>query len=345
MDAAGSDIFSGLTDITPLGYSGVTDLQLTSAHDKANGHVFSPEVPEMCPYGTNNGGGTSPSSLARTLAELNVKIYECAARFPSEKHNSSARSKGFIGHPGPEAQKPIQFVFDELFSVTSAFTNILESLCTPGHGINTSSSVSSSTSLGLPDWMTYRDYSPSYSQEPSHADHHHSAPMPPALAPPSSCSLANVDEATMYMLTSCHCRLTEVYASVFEQIQACVKHSAIPQTDYRWTVVLPRLQVSSLALPPVQLDEKSRIDSRATLTMYIMMVTMLSSQLWEKMADVMRSAGRHVLVDSEGTETPASAPASGISSAAGPAWRSAMEKTRKLTEDIASVQGLMGHTP
>lgn len=326
VDAAGTDVFGDLTNITPLGYSGFTDLQLASAQDKTNGNASSPWLPETWLLGTNNGGGTSTFSLARSLAELNVKICECAARLPFEKNKLGASSEGVAGHPVPEAQKPIRFVFDELFSLTSEFNSIIESLCTPGyHGNSTVSSMS----LELPDLMKYQECT-SHSQPSSQAYHQ---PVPGFPVAPLL-----VDEATMYMVTSCHCRLTGIYTSIFEGIEACIKHSIRPQTSSSWAIVLPQLQVSSLALPLVQVDDKTPPTS-ATSTMYIMMVTMLSSQLWEKMAGIIRSGGRYLNMDN-GTET--SAPGIFSSGAAGPAWNLVMDKTTKLTESIASVQGLLG---
>ena len=102
--------------------------------------------------------------------------------------------------------------------------------------------------------------------------------------------LDQIDEATTFAIMSCHSRLTEIYASLFYMMHACIEHSLAPRRDKDWAVLLPQLQVGSEvgALPVlVNIDHPA---SPSTSSMYMWLITMLSSQLWEQLADTLRFA-------------------------------------------------------
>ena len=209
---------------------------------------------------------SASASASRTLANLNIRISDCAANFPGLSDTAAVPSA-----------KALHFVFDELFGLTAEFTTALQST-----------------------WGQSSPYA---------------------------------DEAVLFLMAACHWRLAEVYASVFEKMQACIQHSSAPRAGTGgWTVVLPRLQIASLPLPLAQVDDKTPMPSKATAAMYMMLVTALSSQLWEHMADVLQ-AGR-------GTPMMPSM-SSSLSSLAATTWDAVTCSTRRLIQTITTVQSLL----
>ncbi|KAH8124612.1 hypothetical protein LI328DRAFT_166951 [Trichoderma asperelloides] len=97
------------------------------------------------------------------------------------------------------------------------------------------------------------------------------------------------DEALMSLIFSCHCQLTEAYKSLLNMIRACIEHSIAPALDTGWAVILPRLQVGSVALPSLQVDNKNPVSSKATSHMYMTSITAVMALLWTQMMSAVKA--------------------------------------------------------
>lgn len=248
----------------------------------------------------------SPPSITQKIANLNVALYECAAKLPS-MNEAGVVSPSIASKEVNSSQKTTLFAIDKLFNLTAEFTKIME--CFSFQVRSTSIGTSSIDLVDLD--KTYSVLSPTDSIIEKIID--------PPSNPPS-----NVDEATILLLASTHTRLTSIYNSIFHMMHACIEFKVIPQLGPNWAIVLPQLQVGSHASPPVHIAIDKPI-SLETSSMYMVMMTMLSSQLWEQLADVL---GRVGVVES-------------ISLVADMVWAAVMEKTRKVLGSIDTVKELL----
>jgi hypothetical protein len=210
-------------------------------------------------------------SLIQRLASLDVAIFECGLKlpFPINTGNDSAATG---------TRKSTLFALDELFRLTTEFLEIFTSLShVAGHANISPGSILPESDTGS-TLQLHRNI-----QNPSET--FHSVGMEEPAQP-----FLPLDEATMFMVISCHCRLTEFYAFIFDKMQACIEHSLVPRRDKYWAIILPQVQVGSIASPSVQVDIDTPVSS-ATSSMYMLMITMLSSKLWGQLADEMRVGG------------------------------------------------------
>jgi hypothetical protein len=97
------------------------------------------------------------------------------------------------------------------------------------------------------------------------------------------------DEALVSLIFSCHCQLAEAYTSLLNMIRACLEHSMAPPANTNWAVVLPKLQVGSVALPSLQVDNKNPVSSRATSRMYMASITTVTALLWTQMMSAVKA--------------------------------------------------------
>lgn len=118
-----------------------------------------------------------------------------------------------------------------------------------------------------------------YTQESSNADRRANRTK--------SRGFSHVDEATMLMVMSCHCRLIDTYVSIFRMMQDCIAFSKTPRIEENTVVIFPRLQFGTYASPPLQVDAHSSPPPSLTW-MYMSVITMLSSPLCDQVAEVMR---------------------------------------------------------
>jgi hypothetical protein len=208
-------------------------------------------------------------SIVQRLACLDVAIYKCGLNmpFPIEAGSESAPTG---------SRKSTMFALDELFRLTTEFLEIWNSLShgATQHNLSFSSAIlpGSSTGSTLPLLA--------YNQRLSET-------VQPANLEESARPFPVPDEATMFMIISCHCRLTEFYGFLFERMHACIDHSHAPRRDKHWAIILPQLQVGSLASPPVHVDVYNPVSS-TTSSMYMLMITMISSRLWGQLAHEMK---------------------------------------------------------
>jgi hypothetical protein len=218
----------------------------------------------------NDSFGLPQTSPVQKLASLNVALHECTQNLPSINQSDRGHAVG-LG-----SRKATIFAIDELLNLTAEFIEVTK--CLYNEKSEPSSIFSSifpvqtdsAHQLSLHDFGILPGESvSSTAQEP--------------LA--RSCS--QVDEATMSLVFSCHCRVREIYVSLFQMMQDCLAKSLRPQLGSNWAVILPRLRVGSIASSPVRVDIHTPVPSKASSAMYMLMITMLSSHLWEQIADLM----------------------------------------------------------
>lgn len=131
-----------------------------------------------------------------------------------------------------------------------------------------------------------------------------------------------MDEATVLMSLSCYRRLIEIYATIFEMMHVCIKHSLPPDISNNWVTILPQLQVGSFATPPVQVDINTPLSSETSL-MYMLTITMVSSQLWGKLENLLRINGD--VPDTLETKI----------------WKSMEEDTSRMCQTISSTKHIL----
>lgn len=102
-------------------------------------------------------------------------------------------------------------------------------------------------------------------------------------------TILNPDEALVSLIFSCHCQLAEAYTSLLNMIRACLEHSIAPPTNTNWAVILPKLQVGSVALPSLQVDNKNPVSSKATSHMYMTSITTVTALLWTQMMSAIKA--------------------------------------------------------
>ncbi|KAK7229890.1 hypothetical protein V2G26_002060 [Clonostachys chloroleuca] len=256
-------------------------------------------------------------STFQRLASLSAQIYECGANLPSP-HRSSTRQTHTSYNVGINAgPKSAHFIFDELFRVTTEFIEFLR--CLPNSRCE-EDTVLCTTSPGFQLSQSFNSYSQDMPSSDQSVVGNHMASQPW----PSS----HVDDATVFMIMSCHSSLTETYGSILQMMQMCLEHSLIPQMGSSWLVILPRVQVGSVELPSLQVGDQTPVSSKAMSSMYMMTVTMLFSRLWVQLANILR-------------ERIGANPNTGMaqkSSLVDTMWDTALDRTDQLIQTIDSIK-------
>ncbi|TPX12343.1 uncharacterized protein E0L32_006990 [Thyridium curvatum] len=220
---------------------------------------------------------TALSAAIRRLASLHVDTLDCLGSFPvidiSEDGTITPAELGTCA-----SKVSTQFSFDELFRLTTEFVEILEAL----------HAIPAQRMHGPMGMFSYEmDFAKSSALSQPLPDHGAAAAqkgMNTSMRPWS-----HVDEATVLLLASCHSRLLQLYSGVIQRMQMCIEHSLRPGSGSDWKVILPKVQVGSLSLPPLQVDQASPAPSKATSSMYMVMITTLSTQLWERVGLLLRT--------------------------------------------------------
>jgi len=319
-DVDWSGVLSQL-NMNTLGHKSSIDLDLTPINGNITSHASGFPLPGASdfylPVGDcdiSGGLETFPASAVQQLAILNVAIYECAKKLPSIEKPGA--------HEAPGSRKATLFAIDELFRLTTNFTNIVKSFSVQDCEMsNPSSSIGPEPPEDRPEMSLV-----SYSQQVLDAGQ----PVTRGPSRPPHQPFSDVDEGTMLMVVSCHCRLAEIYLSLFQMMQACIEYSLAPRLGNDWAVILPQLQVGSLAAPSVKVDINTPL-SPAKSSMYMGMITMFSSQLWEQLADVMKAGG--------GAQTDSAA--SSMSTLMGTVWDSMTDKTEGLSRTIDATKHML----
>lgn len=138
------------------------------------------------------------------------------------------------------------------------------------------------------------------------------------------------DEALVSLIFSCHCQLAEAYTSLLNMIRACLEHSIAPPTNTNWAVILPKLQVGSVALPSLQVDNKNPVSSKATSHMYMTSITTVTALLWTQMM----SAVKAVTISQEDT-------LSRYGSTAAVLWDTMSRRTDEVMRRIELISSLL----
>jgi hypothetical protein len=261
-----------------LAFEGSANLDLPLVHDGVASvdNFYSPATLEPCKriddQDTVDALDLAPPSIVQMLSNIDVALYECGLKLPFPVRAGS-------DSVGTGTRKSKIFALDELFRLTTEFLNIFTCLSHEVGQLNVSPSSTIQTESNDESMLPFLVYSQRLSKTV------HSTGMEEPTRP-----FSPLDEATMFMIMSCHCRLTETYISLFKMMQTCIEHSLAPRRDKDWAIILPQLQVGSITSPPVQVDINTPV-SPATSSMYMLMITMLSSQVWEQLADKMRVGG------------------------------------------------------
>ena len=227
-------------------------------------------------FGLNDPLITQHGSVVRDLGNLSIALYDCAAqlRFGLSENGQTGVQNVEATFKATNSRQKRLFVIDEVFRLTTKFRNIVGSLTDTARNSSVISATDNSTSS-----ITKTILPTSYNEQIS--DKGTNSTISSAGGP-----FSHVDEATMLMVMSCHCRLIDIYLSIFHMMQACIEYSLAPQLGDDWAVVLPQLQIGSQAAPPMQVDASSSL-SHAKTSMYMLMITMFSSQLCAGVAGVM----------------------------------------------------------
>ncbi|KAI1421649.1 hypothetical protein F5Y12DRAFT_694961 [Xylaria sp. FL1777] len=259
--------------------------------------------------GLSYGLGHPLNSTAGRLTSLSTALYECASKLPSIKA-SRAESGGtvnFAHATGSRTKGDTLLVLDEVFRATDEFINIMKYMCPiiDPQEIPTPPSYASTTEASL------------------HLTHG----MNTALLP-----FFHFDEATMLLFLSCHYRLTDIYESIFQAIQRCIKgpHAASHPTA---GVILPQLQVGGfggVSSPALRVDFSGPPLPPATVSLYLGLTTTISSQMWAQIRDAMRREGRRNGLRDRPPMTHLEI--------ADPAWDIAVKRTDDLTLTIETIR-------
>jgi hypothetical protein len=181
---------------------------------------------------------TSTATATRELARLNVELYEHAAKIPVLPAAVATAAEKASGRGGG-SQKAKLFATDETFHLTKRFIDTIKSLChaecksTPRPLDGTKPLNGRQGMLALP--------SATFGQQLDHVG----STYPDPSWGPSSTSFLHADEATILMILSCYCRLTDIYVSIFKRMQACMNPPKPRMTDKEFVVVLLQLQLGS----------------------------------------------------------------------------------------------------
>lgn len=196
-------------------------------------------------------------SASHKLASLSTSLAICADQLPFTSLNCVQGSR-----------KTKLFALDELFLLTSEFLELTK--------LPAKSQVRQDSVFMLmdDDQLSSRTV---LGGIPSHAEEF--VTQTGSILP--STIFSHPDEPTMSLFFACHTRLTEMYSSVFQMMQACIQHSQAPKLSKDWAIILPKLEVGSVTSPPLRVDIDSPMESLNTSAMYMLMIAMVSSQLWK----------------------------------------------------------------
>ncbi|KAI0553485.1 hypothetical protein F4679DRAFT_473700 [Xylaria curta] len=242
------------------------------------------------------------TSIFGRLTDLSIALHDCAGKLPSIKtpHTESAvdsRREGAL------------LALDEVFRVTNEFINVMKD----PYSTQDQQEFITEPTLQLVNVEAPHEPGISYNMQP----------------------FSQLDEATMLLFFSCHCRLVEIYSSVFQAMRQCLEGSnAAPRS--RAGVILPQLQVGGsggISSPALRVDFNGPLLPPATVSMYMTLITTLSSQLWAQVADNLRRGRSYGDSNNE-----AHIPHLGM---AGPTWGLAMERTGNMERTIELVKRML----
>lgn len=96
----------------------------------------------------------------------------------------------------------------------------------------------------------------------------------------------SIDQATTLLILSCYHRLLDIHESIARNIQSCSQNPQLPWPGEEPAVRLPPLQVGSYAPSQLQDTKPEKPLSLANVSMHMMVMLMLSSQLCEQLREI-----------------------------------------------------------
>ncbi|GAW20182.1 hypothetical protein ANO14919_096790 [Xylariales sp. No.14919] len=287
------------------------------------------------------------TSTTGRLTGLNLALYECARKLPSIKA-SREEPVSSINTPhtmDTSTREAALLALDDVFTVTNEFINVMQALCpTTGYHeipITTASASTAGTSRlsasgantallhqAAPHGLAYPQSPPESSHQPATTIE---GPHEPAISSPVIQPFPRLDEATALLFLSCHCRLAEIYESLFQAIRRCIEGPHRTASHPPAGIILPQLQVGGfggVSRPALRVDFGGPRLPPATVSMYLVLTITLSSQLWTQVREAMLGGVR------------SRAPEARLA-IAGPTWDTAMERTDNLSRTIEAVQTLL----
>ncbi|KAI0442155.1 hypothetical protein F4803DRAFT_386793 [Xylaria telfairii] len=287
------------------------------------------------PYGLYSGYHDNPSrglgrpvtSTIGRLTSLSMALYECASKLPSIKTCQGVPSAMESSRRGRAL-----LALDEVFRATNEFINVMKNPYPPPETATPTlasySSPQMEPTLYTPHVLSHQGFITEPTVQPAVIESSHepvvSAPMQP---------FQHLDEASVLLFLSCHCQLVEIYKCVFQAMRRCLEGtSAAPHSTAG--IILPQLQVGGcggISSPAVRVDFNGPLLPPATVSMYMSLITTLSSQLWAQVADALRKGGG---CDASSNPTP-------YLGVAGPTWGVAMERTDNIEQTIELVKRML----
>ncbi|TRX98867.1 hypothetical protein FHL15_000209 [Xylaria flabelliformis] len=296
----------------------------------------------------SRGWGRPLTSIVGRLTNLSMALYECAGKLPSIKI-SRTESAGPVNVPcamNSTRREGALLALDEVFRVTNEFINIMKNPYSIPDCPETPTLTITSTIPSTHSTQTEPTINPLYVVPQVNSDQQRSVTEPmfqsPNVEAPNEPEISSsmqpfshLDEATMLLFLSCHCRLVEIYSSVFQAMRQCLEGSnATPRS--RAGVILPQLQVGGsggISSPALRVDFNGPLLPPATVSMYMTLITTLSSQLWAQVAEGLRKGKGY---DNLGNQ--AHIPHLRM---VGPTWGLAMERTDDVKQTIELVKRLL----
>ncbi|RYC56885.1 hypothetical protein CHU98_g9328 [Xylaria longipes] len=321
-------------------------LDIVPFHQDTIGAVGSNHSPDShSPYGLHGyhdkpsrGLGRPLSSTVGRLTSLSMALYECASKLPSIKitRDETAGTANVPYAMGSSRREGALLALDEIFRATNEFIDVMKSPypTTSCPEILTTASMSTTSHLtqGVPTALPPRVTPQVPVDQPAIFEGFHEAEISSSIPP-----FPHLDEATLLLCLSCHCQLVEIYKSVFHAMRRCLEGSnAAPPS--RTGIILPQLQVGGsggVSCPALRVDFNEPLLPPATVSMYMTLITMLSSQLWAQVADALRS-GRGRDYDNSSNQAPIL-----HLGVAGPTWGVAMERTDNMERTIELVKRML----
>ncbi|KAI0866385.1 hypothetical protein F4860DRAFT_137734 [Xylaria cubensis] len=314
----------------------------------AVGSIYS--LDSHSPYGfayhsnPSRGSGRPLTSIVGRLTNLSMALYECAGKLPSIKI-PRIELVGPVNVPcamDSTRREGALLALDEVFRVTNEFINVMKNPYSIPNCPETPTLTIASTIRSTQSTQTEPTINPPYVVPQVLSDQQRFATEPtfqlPTHEPEISSSMqpfSHLDEATMLLFLSCHCRLVEIYSSVFQAMRQCLEGSNAT-TRSRAGVILPQLQVGGsggISSPALRVDFDGPLLPPATVSMYMTLITTLSSQLWAQVADALRKGKGY---DDLGNQ--AHIPHLRM---VGPTWGLAMERTDDIEQTIELVKRLL----
>lgn len=288
-------------------------------------HLSDPNTQTMV---ESRNDSSSSTSAVRGLADLNVALYKCAAKLPTMSEAGVFRPSMLVNDK-QSAQQGTLFAIDELFRRTSEFINAVTRLSSSELSADTvlvpDSGDTTGTLHGLPV-LTYGQTSPADQEVARMGVHSVSGPF------------SHVDEATMLLIMSCHCRLIDIYLSMFRLMQACIEPSINPRLDNGVAILLPRLQMGSHTVPEVEVNANSTLPTGTTSSMYMLMFTIFSTKLCEQMIELIRAGQGKDSNSAAGSHATFAEPQRAM-------WKSMKDKTDRLSRDIDTTRRMLQRQP